>query len=167
MRGKNIPNAITAVNLAVGVVSLVLVLAENYTAAAAMVLLATILDSMDGKVARHLQVSSDFGKELDSLADLVSFGVAPAILAYATVLVTLGIPGVVVAVTFVICGALRLARFNATDFTGRFVGVPITAAGGLLALLMLVARDINEFFVVVIMLALSYLMISRISIPKF
>lgn len=167
MRGKHIPNAITAVNLAVGVLSLVLVMAENYTGAAALVLLAVLLDSMDGKVARHLQVSSDFGKELDSLADLVSFGVAPAILAYALVLVPFGIPGLAVVIIFVVCGALRLARFNSTDFTGKFEGVPITVAGGSLALLLLVARDINGIIVIAIMLILAFLMVSRLTIPKF
>lgn len=167
MRGKYIPNILTTINLVAGVMSLVLVMAENYNWAAAMVLLATIMDSMDGKVARHLQVSSLFGKELDSLADLVSFGVAPAILAYATVLLPLGIPGLATAVIFVICGALRLARFNSQNFSGKYEGVPITVAGGLIALLMLVAKDIHGGITLVLMLLLAFLMISRISVPKF
>ncbi|MCD5407152.1 MAG: CDP-diacylglycerol--serine O-phosphatidyltransferase [Desulfotomaculum sp.] len=167
MRGTHIPNILTAINLAAGVLALILVMAENYTVAAALILLATILDSMDGKLARHLKVASDFGKELDSLADLVSFGVAPAILVYAMVLEGLGVLGLIIAIVFVVCGALRLARFNAKDFTGKFEGVPITVAGGLVALLMLVGKDLHAGIILTIIVGLSFLMISKISIPKF
>ncbi|MBM7855310.1 CDP-diacylglycerol--serine O-phosphatidyltransferase [Desulfohalotomaculum tongense] len=167
MSSKYIPNLITAVNLTAGVLSLVFLMADNYTGAALLVLMATILDSMDGRVARRLQASSLFGKELDSLADLVSFGVAPALLAYAVALVPLGIPGLAAAIIFVVCGALRLARFNSTTFSGKFEGVPITVAGGLMALLMLVDRNLNGGVVLVLMLGLSFLMVSRISVPKF
>ncbi|RYD04496.1 hypothetical protein N752_14075 [Desulforamulus aquiferis] len=83
MKGKHIPNLFTLGNLLLGVFALVLALNEEYGRGAIMILLAGVMDYLDGKVARKLQVSSDFGKELDSLADLVSFGVAPAILAYA------------------------------------------------------------------------------------
>ncbi|MEG6615569.1 CDP-diacylglycerol--serine O-phosphatidyltransferase [Peptococcaceae bacterium 1198_IL3148] len=167
MKGKHIPNILTTINLVAGVMSLVLIMAESYNWAAAMVLFATIMDSMDGRVARRLQVASDFGKELDSLSDLVSFGVAPAILAYATVLVDFGIPGLAAAVVFVICGALRLARFNSEIFTGKFQGVPITVAGGLLALVLLVSKNLNGGIILVMVLLLAWLMVSKISVPKF
>jgi CDP-diacylglycerol--serine O-phosphatidyltransferase len=167
MKGKHIPNILTTINLVAGVMSLVLVLAESYNWAAAMVLFATIMDSMDGRVARHLQVSSHFGKELDSLSDLVSFGVAPAILAYSVILVDFGLLGLAAAVIFVICGALRLARFNSQTFTGKFEGVPITVAGGLLALVLLVSKGLNGAIILAMVLILAWLMISKISIPKF
>ena len=167
MKVKNVANIITAINLIAGVVSLILVMSENYPLAAAMVLLAALLDSMDGRVARHLQVTSDFGKELDSLADLVSFGVAPAILAHTMVLVPLGLPGLAVTIIFVVCGALRLARYNTTSFSGSYEGMPITAAGGLVALLMLVSVDFHSGIILLVMLSLSFLMVSKISVPKF
>ncbi|MBO8138087.1 MAG: CDP-diacylglycerol--serine O-phosphatidyltransferase [Desulfotomaculum sp.] len=167
MDSKYIPNIITGINLTTGVLSLVMLMADNFTGAAALVLLATILDSMDGKVARRFEVSSAFGRELDSLADLVSFGVAPALLVYAVTLVSFGIPGLLTALIFVICGALRLARFNTTAFNGKYEGIPITAAGGLMSLLILVARDLNGCVFLLLMLTLSFLMISRITVPKF
>ncbi|MTI81050.1 MAG: CDP-diacylglycerol--serine O-phosphatidyltransferase [Firmicutes bacterium] len=167
MSSKYIPNIITAINLVAGVMSLVLMMSDNFTSAAGLILLAALLDSMDGKVARRLSATSAFGKELDSLADLVSFGVAPALLVYASNLVSLGIAGLGASVLFVVCGALRLARFNTTTFSGSFQGIPITVAGGLMALLMLVARDLHVGVVMLIILSLSFLMVSKVSIPKF
>lgn len=167
MNRKHIPNILTTINLVAGVMSLILVMADSYNWAAALILFAALMDSMDGKVARRLQASTLFGKELDSLSDLVSFGVAPAILAYAWVLDSMGIIGLVAAVIFVICGALRLARFNSQDFSGTYVGVPITVAGGLVALLLLVGKTVPVTVIFSMMLLLAYLMISKISVPKF
>lgn len=167
MNPKHIPNILTTINLISGVISLVLVLAESYNWAAALILFAVLMDSMDGKVARRLQASTPFGKELDSLADLVSFGVAPAILAYAYVLESMGLIGLIAAVVFVICGALRLARFNTENFAGTFVGVPITVAGGLVALLLLVVKTVPGTVVFAVVLLLAFLMVSKISVPKF
>jgi CDP-diacylglycerol--serine O-phosphatidyltransferase len=97
----------------------------------AMLLTAMIMDALDGRVARLMKATSQFGVEYDSLADVVSFGVAPAFLLYAFALSELGRPAWFAAFLFVICGALRLARFNV--FTGAtdkrfFVGLPIPAA---------------------------------------
>ena len=82
IKARMIPSIFTLANLLFGFLALILVIDENYTIAAAMILVSVLMDSLDGKVARRLSVSSDFGKELDSLSDLVSFGVAPAILTY-------------------------------------------------------------------------------------
>ena len=137
MKGQHIPSMFTMGNLLLGVFALVLALDQEYIQGGFMVLLAGVMDYFDGKVARKLQVSSEFGKELDSLADLVSFGVAPAILAYALKLSEWGYWGLAISLTFVMCGALRLARFNVTTFSGSFMGVPITVAGGIVALMVI------------------------------
>ena len=163
---NNIPNVVTIVNLICGIVSLRLTIAENYTAAAAFILLSTFLDNIDGKLARKFDAVSDFGKELDSLADLVSFGVAPALLVYSVILINAGWLGLIAAIVFVICSALRLARFNSTEFSGRYQGLPITVAGGIVALLVLVLSSWNVFMILAFIVLLSYLMISKISIPK-
>lgn len=106
--------------------------------ASGLIILSVLMDSMDGKVARKLSVSTDFGRELDSLCDVVSFGVAPAILTYKVLLEGhMGFWGVLLAAAFALCGAVRLARFNVLNITTHFVGVPITFAGGLMALLVL------------------------------
>lgn len=166
MISNNIPNIITIINLTSGIISLILTITENYTGAAAFILLSTILDNIDGKLARKLKVVSDFGKELDSLADLVSFGVAPALLVYSVVLASAGWLGLIVAIAFVICGALRLARFNSTEFSGKYEGLPITAAGGLVALIVLVLGDLHVFIIMILVAVLSYSMISKIPVPK-
>ncbi|AEG60480.1 CDP-diacylglycerol--serine O-phosphatidyltransferase [Desulforamulus ruminis] len=167
MKGKHIPNLFTMGNLLFGVFALVLALQEEYVQGGIMILMAGIMDYLDGKVARKLQVSSDFGKELDSLADLVSFGVAPAILAYALKLSDWGYLGLAIALAFVLCGALRLARFNANTFTGCFMGVPITAAGGIIAILIIYFGNIPTLALPLAMLLLSCLMVSKIKVPKF
>lgn len=167
MKGEHIPSLFTLGNLLFGVFALVLALDQEFIRGGLMILLAGVMDFLDGKVARKLQVSSDFGKELDSLADLVSFGVAPAILAYALQLSEWGYLGLAIALAFVMCGALRLARFNVTTFSGSFMGVPITAAGGIVALLIIYLGKLPVLVLPVAMLLLSWLMISKLKVPKF
>lgn len=167
MKGEHIPSLFTLGNLLFGVFALVLALEQEFIRGGLMILLAGVMDYLDGKVARKLQVSSDFGKELDSLADLVSFGVAPAILAYALQLSDWGYFGLAIALTFVMCGALRLARFNVTTFSGIFMGVPITVAGGIVALLVIYLGKLPVLVLPIAMLLLSWLMISKLKVPKF
>ncbi|SHJ94504.1 CDP-diacylglycerol--serine O-phosphatidyltransferase [Desulforamulus aeronauticus] len=168
MKGcQHIPSLFTLGNLLFGVFALVLALDAHYIQGGLMILLAGVMDYLDGKVARKLQVSSDFGKELDSLADLVSFGVAPAVIAYALKLSDWGYWGLAISLAFVMCGALRLARFNVTNFSGSFMGVPITVAGGIVALLIIGLGNLPALVLPVTMLLLSYLMVSKIKIPKF
>lgn len=167
MKGKHIPSLFTLGNLLFGVFALILALQGEYARGGLMILLAGLMDYLDGKVARKLQVCSEFGKELDSLADLVSFGVAPAILAYALKLSDWGYVGLAIALAFVMCGALRLARFNVTSFTGSFMGVPITAAGGIIAILIIYFGNLPVLVLPLAMLLLSYLMVSNIKVPKF
>lgn len=167
MNTKVIPSIFTLANLLVGVISLVFTMDNEFQVAAIMVLFAMVLDGMDGRLARRLDATSPFGKELDSLADLVSFGVAPAILVYALKMKSLGIIGLVVCVAFALCGAIRLARFNVLNISNYFVGVPITAAGSLVALLVLLGNRIPLMGYPVIMIFLSYLMVSNIKVPKY
>lgn len=166
-----IPSIFTLANLLFGFLALILVIEENYTLAAAMILGSVLMDSLDGKVARRLSVSSDFGKELDSLSDLVSFGVAPAILTYQAILQPLQPEflryiGLTTAIVFALCGACRLARFNMLNITTHFVGVPITFAGGFLALLMLFRNILPWYFYLGMMAFLAYMMVSSLKVSK-
>ncbi len=167
MNAKLIPSIFTLANLLVGVISLVLTMDSNFQLAAIMILFAMVLDGMDGRLARRLDAASPFGKELDSLADLVSFGVAPAILVYALKMKALGLIGLLVCLAFALCGAIRLARFNVLNISTYFVGVPITAAGSLVALTVLLGNRLPIMTYPVIMIALAYLMISNIKVPKY
>lgn len=167
-----LPNAITLMNLAFGSLSLICTLNHNYHTAAIMILLAVVMDSMDGRVARHLNLSGDLGMELDSLCDLVSFGAAPAML-YIAASIGLKEPytfinylGILIGVIYILCGAYRLARFNVLNIHEYFVGIPITVAGFLVALVYLGIPRIPVLFVMPIMALLAYLMISRLTIPK-
>ncbi len=107
-----IPNLFTSGNLFCGIFSIISVLDEKYITAAISILVAMIFDTLDGKLARLTKTTSRFGVEYDSLSDLVSFGVAPGLLAYAWALRGFGRLGWVALFLFVVCGALRLARFN-------------------------------------------------------
>lgn len=167
MNHKSLPSVLTLINLLLGVVSLIYTMNDDFRMAALLILLSMILDGLDGKLARRLDASSAFGKELDSLSDLVSFGVAPAILVYALNLKTMGFLGLVVALAFAICGAIRLARFNVLNITTHFLGIPITAAGSLIALLALLAGRIPDLSYPIAMVLLSYLMVSNIKFPKY
>lgn len=134
-----LPNAITAANMALGLYSIISSINGNWAVAAWCIIASIIVDIMDGRVARWTKSSGDFGIEFDSLADLVSFGVAPALMMYLLVLQDYGRIGIAIAILFVICGALRLARFNVKAHSHEeeaapyFVGLPIPAAGGILA----------------------------------
>ncbi|AYE33710.1 CDP-diacylglycerol--serine O-phosphatidyltransferase [Clostridium septicum] len=172
MRKSCIPNLFTFINLSCGIISILCTFDKNYLLACVFILVAGLVDRYDGRVARWLDVSSDLGKELDSLADLVSFGVAPSILVF--ILYNLrevgpgGIIGLVVLLTFPICGAFRLARYNATDFDGSFRGVPITIAGAFMALFVLLTLNfsISVWILIALMLSGSYLMVSTFEIKK-
>ena len=107
-----IPNLLTVSNLIFGVFAIVATFHGLFLQAGIWIVVAMVADGLDGRAARYFKVSSEFGKELDSLCDLVSFGVAPAILAYIFLLNEYGLAGAVVAAAFATCGALRLARFN-------------------------------------------------------
>ncbi len=168
-RGATLPSVLTSVNLFFGLISLLKSIGGEYSLAALLIALALVLDGLDGLVARLTGTASDFGRELDSLSDLISFGVAPAVLAYCWGLSDLGRPGMVAAFGFVLCGALRLARFNIqTSSSDRrhFVGLPIPAAAGALAALVYyypspVQDRVMGILVWLLMVTLAILMVSK------
>lgn len=169
MAKSAVPNLFTFANLACGILSLIMTFNANYKWACLFIIIAALIDRYDGRVARFLQVSSEIGKELDSLADLVSFGVAPSILLFSLYnFMSFGIIGYFLVVIFPIAGAYRLARYNSTQFNNVFMGVPITIAGVLLALyaLLTINHNLNPALTIILMLLLSYLMISKFKIKK-
>ena len=131
-----IPSLFTTGNLICGFFSIVSTFNGQYLQAAIFVVLAHLLDGLDGYVARITKTTSQFGVEFDSLADLVSFGLAPAILVYYWALVPWSTWGWLAACLYVVCGALRLARFNVQIRNvekSHFVGLPIPAAAEMIA----------------------------------
>ena len=172
-----LPVTITSLGLMSGFYSIVSSMNGHFEVAAVMIAIAFVCDGLDGRVARASRTSSEFGVELDSLSDVVAFGVAPACIAYAWALKPLGGVGIVIAGMFVICGALRLARFNiqtGTTDKNRFVGLPIPGAAAMIAGMSLAYSycELNSprtlcTVVAPITLALGLLMISRVPYPSF
>jgi CDP-diacylglycerol---serine O-phosphatidyltransferase len=167
---KQIPNLFTLGNLYCGFLSIGYAANHQFKNAAVLVLIGMMLDSMDGRLARMLDAESLIGKELDSLADIVTFGVAPCFLVYYTIFFNNGVLGFAVSGLFPLFGAYRLARFNISsekNTINHFIGVPITAAGGILALLTLFNDEVPSIVTTVIFTALCFLMVSTIKIPSF
>lgn len=166
---KHIPNGITLANLYCGFLSIGLTIGDYYKSAALLIFFGMILDGLDGRIARMLHVKSDIGEQLDSLADLVTFGIAPSILFSYTNRIDGNYFDFALAGLFLLCGAYRLARFNSesTEDNSYFVGVPITAAGGILALTTLFYSHIPAAVNILIISILSYMMVSRIRVPSF
>jgi CDP-diacylglycerol--serine O-phosphatidyltransferase len=164
-----IPNALTALNLVLGVFAIMNTYNGNFATAALLIVAAMVADGLDGRVARYFQASSEFGKELDSLCDLVSFGVAPAFLAYVFLLKDFGMAGSLIAAAFATCGALRLARFNVNTGTvkGYFMGLPIPAAGCVVATFVLIGVKPAGLAFPIMVAVFAYLMVSTIKYPDF
>ena len=167
-----IPNLVTILGLCFGLTSIRFTMDGGFDMAAGLLILAALVDGMDGLLARKLNAASPFGAELDSLSDFVCFGVAPAILVYEFGLVGLAGLGWIASLTFAICCCLRLARFNvaakaATNAPGSFTGVPAPAGAmlGLFPVTLLLAGffDLREWQGVIAlwMLAVGALMIAR------
>lgn len=126
------PNIFTTGNLICGFLSIISAAEGDPTQAAWFVILAGFLDALDGKVARFSKAASSFGKELDSLADMISFGVAPAFLIYTFKLNVLGKWGWIIGMVYISASAFRLARFNLlaqSEEKKNFMGLPVPAAG--------------------------------------
>lgn len=164
---KSSANTITLINIVFGSLSLVNTLHENYRFAAIFILLAVVMDGLDGRIARRLGIISDMGKELDSLCDLVSFGVAPALLLYSQVLYIFPHGyGLAAAILYIMCGAFRLARFNVLNIKEYFVGIPITIAGAALAVSSLLSGYLPDYVLLAAVIILSLMMISNIKVRK-
>src|SRR6266849_9308447 len=173
-----IPNILTLLALCAGMTAIRLALAGKFESAAAAIIIAGVLDGIDGRIARLLKGTSPFGAQLDSLSDFVSFGVAPAVLLYIWTMATLQSLGWVIVLLFGVCCALRLARFNtqigqelppyAHNF---FTGVPAPAGAGLVMIPMFAAFEFGDTFFrtpifnTFVILAVAGLMVSRV--PTF
>lgn len=172
MKKSFIPNIFTFINLSCGITSILYTFKENYLFACFFIIIAALVDRYDGRIARWLNVSSELGKELDSLADLVSFGVAPSILSFLMYDLSsvgpAGIIGMIVLLLFPICGAYRLARYNTSQFDGVFTGIPITIAGSFIAILAFFTINLNitPWIPIVFLLLGSYLMVSNFELKK-
>ncbi|PLT28435.1 CDP-diacylglycerol--serine O-phosphatidyltransferase [Peribacillus deserti] len=166
---KSIPNMFTLGNLFCGFLSVGFAANGQFNNAAVLILIGMMLDSMDGRLARMLKADSALGKELDSLADIVTFGVAPSFLVYYTYFFQFELIGLAIAGLFPLFGAYRLARFNISSGKSSinyFIGVPITAAGGIMAILTLFGDKIPNIVTTVIFTGLCFLMVSKIRIPS-
>ena len=130
-----LPTMFTVGNLLCGYSSMILTFRGEVAKAALLIIVAGVLDILDGRIARLTGTTSDFGKEFDTLTDIVSFGVAPALLAYQWTLHPFGRLGWLISFLFVICAAMRLARFNISHAGGKrhFVGLSSPVAAGSLA----------------------------------
>lgn len=172
-----IPNLLTTGNLFSGLFSILAVFNANYMAAAIAILVAVVFDMLDGKSARWTNSTSQFGVEYDSLADLVSFGVAPGLLIYSWALSGHGMVGSAVMFAFVACGALRLARYNvmaATSESRYFTGLPIPAAASVVATLVVfdhhivrMGAEVKPLLILIMTLVLAFLMVSTIKYRSF
>ncbi len=170
-----LPNACTAANLFFGMLSILSTYEGNFFYASIFILLALIADGLDGRIARALNAASELGKEMDSLCDLGSFGIAPAFLAYAFCMHNYGTLGKAAAIIFALCGMWRLARFNVNTNVvhGFFMGLAIPAGGCIIATttLLFLAMNIRpeEFGMIypITVIIVAYLMVSHVHYPNF
>jgi CDP-diacylglycerol--serine O-phosphatidyltransferase len=170
-----LPNLFTAASIFSGIFSIISAVNGNFEKAAWLIMLSLIFDGLDGRVARLTNTCSKFGVEFDSLADMVAFGVAPALLMYLFVGHEFGRFGVVASALFVIFGAIRLARFNVMTVSSEpsvFIGVPIPTAAVFVSLLVLLFQKYGfsrEYGLVIMLLSIlvSLLMVSNIRYPSF
>ncbi len=155
----------TLTNVIFGIISILFAIKGLYNTASIMLILAVISDYFDGKVAKIMGQQNEFGKELDSLADTVSFGVAPAILGFTLIQTPLAVISFTI---FLFCGILRLARYNIMNLKGAFQGMPITLNGVVIPLAYLLRNVIHlelKFFPY-LYLVLGILMVSSFRIRK-
>ena len=169
MNKSIIPNLFTSANLTFGVLGITFSATGNTFFAAICVLLSLVADGLDGRVARALGVAGPMGRELDSLSDVVGFGVAPAYMLYMKELYGLGWIAYVPLLVFAVLGAFRLARFNikTDEVHGYFEGLPIPAAGCLAATYVLCGVSVPQFVLVVCMIGVGILMVSEVKYPDF
>lgn len=174
-----IPNALTLLALCAGMTAIRLALQDRWQFAIAAVVVAMVLDALDGRIARLMGATSEFGAQLDSLSDVINFGVTPAILVYIWALTDIGGLGWALALVFVMACALRLARFNTALATSDpppwasrfFTGVPAPAGAGLALLPMILSFELGSEFLGsaavngVALVLVSALMVSKI--PTF
>ncbi|CAM3943286.1 CDP-diacylglycerol--serine O-phosphatidyltransferase [Lederbergia lenta] len=159
-------NVLTLANLGLGSFAIIAGINGQLHLSVVFIFISALADRFDGMVARKLQIESDLGKQLDSMSDIISFGVAPALLLYQGALHLFGFPGVFFTIFYMACGAFRLARFNVTENNGYFTGLPITASGCLLTLSYLFIPYLPSYLFIFISFILSLMMISTFTLKK-
>ena len=153
---------VTSGNIVSGVMSLILSFHGHYYEAGWAIFIAVFFDFMDGFVARGLGGGTQFGIEFDSIADVVSFGAAPALLFYGAYMQDIMITGGIAACSFSLCGGLRLARFNVVHSVGPFQGMPIPAAGLFISSFVIAGIGLNPIFAALLAFASAILMVSNV-----
>ncbi|KAA8786190.1 CDP-diacylglycerol--serine O-phosphatidyltransferase [Paenibacillus sp. RRE4] len=164
---KSLPSILTLGNLSSGMLAVIMAIHGEFALAVTMIWVAMFFDLFDGYAARKLHCEGEFGKALDSLADVVSFGTAPVLILYLNSMTEVGMLGMALTALFPVCGALRLARYNCqkTPVSG-FVGMPITFAGGLMSFFALWSPYFNHAVAYLVIVVLSGLMVSQIRFPS-
>ncbi len=169
-----LPNLFTSMNLFCGYYSILSAVQLRFVDAAIAILIGAVFDLLDGKIARATNTTSKFGVEYDSLADLVTFGLAPALLMVLWVLEPMGRPGWLAGFLFMTCGALRLARFNTNASSSPdFEGLPIPAAAAMIVSVVLffsrleIGPEPYKVIMLVMMFALSFCMVSSFCYKSF
>jgi len=169
-----LPNLFTASSVFVGVISIVEASKGHFVSASWLILLALVFDGLDGRIARMTNTTSQFGVEFDSLADIISFGIAPAMLLYFFIGHDFGRFGILVSALYVIFGAIRLARFNistAKTDPNVFIGLPIPTAAIFISMwiLLFYKYELESYSIVLLFFALSVamLMVSNFRYPSF
>ncbi len=159
-------NLLTFTNLFLGGFAVIESIKGNLDLCLLLIFIAAFVDRFDGMVARKLQIESELGKQLDSMSDIISFGVAPALLIYQGILFEFDFPGTFFTIFYIACGAYRLARFNISEDQSYFTGLPITAAGCLLTfsylLFPFLLPEMFLFFIII----LSFFMVSPFKLKK-
>ncbi len=169
-----LPNLFTASSIFVGVISMVEASQGNVFLASWLILLALVFDGLDGRIARMTNTTSQFGVEFDSLADIISFGIAPAMLLYFFIGDQFGRFGILVSALYVIFGAIRLARFNistAKTDPNVFIGLPIPTAAIFVSMWILLFHKytLEDYGIILLFLTLgiAVLMVSNFRYPSF
>ena len=171
-----LPNIFTSLNLFCGFYAIIAAIEKNFIAAAIAIIIGVMFDMLDGKIARATNTTSKFGIEYDSLADLISFGLAPGVMMYLWALKPLGRLGWLAAFLLMACGTLRLARFNTqvgSVSSDYFVGLPIPASAGMNAVTVLFFHRFNiigheyPVSILIMLYFLSFLMVSTIKYNSF
>lgn len=163
-----LPNLITTVSVVLGFLVVVESAAGHFGRAVLMVFAAGICDLLDGRLARWLDAGTAFGGELDSLADAIAFGVAPAVMAWFAFLRPLGMPGLIVALVYLLAGVFRLARFNLDKGKkSTFYGIPIPVAAGYIVSFVLLRDEVSPWWLAFGVLCTAATMISTIKVPNF
>jgi CDP-diacylglycerol--serine O-phosphatidyltransferase len=164
------PNGVTVANIACGFIAIVVAADGRFETAVYLLVVAIVLDTLDGSIARWLHATSEFGQEMDSFSDALSFGAAPAFLVYQAELRHLGPEGLILALIYLVCAVLRLSRFNLTTDAHlkdrSTVGVPVPVAASYLMVAVLMRDQVSGEVVAAVTLIMALLMVSSVALPN-